>query len=198
MRYRKLVGIHALLITIAVGQAAHSQTDATESTSAPAAEASDDTADGTAVDKEEVAARHAAFKERMTGTSLVGSFTTIKGDDKGIDRDKPLKEERYDITLVKKADLGDYWFITARIRYGKHDVKVPVPVEVKWAGDTPMIILNKVPVPGLGTFDARVLINGNRYAGTWQHDNVGGHLFGRLERTEEEEAGRTENAEGTE
>jgi len=27
-----------------------------------------------------------------------------------------------------------------------------------------------------------VLIYGDRYAGTWQHDKVGGHLWGRIEK----------------
>jgi hypothetical protein len=29
---------------------------------------------------------------------------------------------------------------------------------VKWAGDTPFIVLEKVSIPGLGTFSARVLL----------------------------------------
>ena len=82
---------------------------------------------------------------------------------------------------------GDYWLFKARIRYGDHDVTVPLPLEVKWAGQTPVITLNNVPIPGLGTFDARVLIDGNRYAGTWQHGEVGGLLFGRVETSSTEE-----------
>ena len=35
------------------------------------------------------------------------------------------------------------------------------------------------------------------YAGTWSHDAVGGHLFGRIERIEDDEATET-GAEGTE
>ena len=140
----------ALLMQVAVSTAA---AQAVENATPPATEsvpAADD----------DLNARHAAFEKRMSGSSLVGSFTTLKGDDEVADRDKPLTEERYDIVSVKKAKVDDYWIITARIRYGKHDLTVPVPVEVKWAGATPMIILNKVAVPGLGTFDARVLING--------------------------------------
>jgi hypothetical protein len=37
-------------------------------------------------------------------------------------------------------------------------------------------------IPTLGTFTARVFFYGNRYAGTWQHDKVGGHMFGRIEK----------------
>ena len=72
----------------------------------------------------------------------------------------------------------------ARIRYGDHDVTVPLSLQVKWAATTPVITLDKVTVPGLGTFNARVLIDGDRYAGTWDHGEVGGLLFGRIEHQE--------------
>ena len=49
-------------------------------------------------------------------------------------------------------------------------------------GDTPMITLTDLAVPTLGTFTARVFFYGDRYAGTWQHGNVGGHMFGRIEK----------------
>ena len=76
---------------------------------------------------------------------------------------------------------GHRWIITARIKYGKHDVKLPVPLEVFWAGDTPVITLTNAVVPGMGTFTSRVMIYGDRYAGTWQHDKFGGHMWGKIE-----------------
>ena len=60
------------------------------------------------------------------------------------------------------------------------DLTVPVPVQVKWAGKTPVITVDKVSIPGLGTFSARVLLDNDRYAGTWSHDEKGGHLFGEI------------------
>lgn len=149
-----------------------------------AADAAISTAAGADGVDAETAKRHTAFEEKLSGSSLVGRFTTKSDDDDG----KELKEERYDITSVKKMKNGDYWIIKTRIRYGKRDLTVPVPVEVKWAGDVAVIQLNDVLVPGLGTFDSHVLINGDQYAGTWRHDKVGGHLFGRIEKTEEEVA----------
>ena len=62
------------------------------------------------------------------------------------------------------------------------DVTVPIPLEIKWAGDTPVITLTDLAIPSLGTFTARVVIYDGRYAGTWQHGQVGGHLFGRIEK----------------
>jgi hypothetical protein len=57
-----------------------------------------------------------------------------------------------------------------------------MPINVLWAGNTPVMTLDKITIPGLGTFSARVVFHENKYAGTWVHDNVGGHLFGRIEK----------------
>ena len=80
----------------------------------------------------------------------------------------------------RKKKLNDtVWIFNARIQYGDKDVTVPVPMKVEWAGDTPVASMTDMPVPGLGTFTARVIFFRNRYAGTWQHgDEAGGHLFG--------------------
>ena len=134
----------------------------------------------------QTATLHAAFEKRMSGNSLVGRFTTDSTEKAADPREgRLLTEERYDILSVKKMSKGDYWIITARIRYGEHDITLPVPVEVKWAGKIPVIMLDSVAVPGLGTFDAHVLIREDNYAGTWRHDKKGGHLFGKIEATKE-------------
>ena len=75
---------------------------------------------------------------------------------------------------------GDLWVFTARIKYGKRDVTLPMPIPVKWVGDTPVISLDKLTLPGLGTFSAHVVIDGKKYAGTWSHGKVGGHMFGTI------------------
>lgn len=123
---------------------------------------------------EATAALHAAFTEAMTNVKLVGVFT-VDGADEG-----RMQRDEYTISSVTKSPKGDVWIVSARMRYGDVDLTLPVPVEVKWAGTTPMIILDKVTIPGLGTFSSRVLIDGPRYAGTWQHDAVGGHMFGKI------------------
>jgi hypothetical protein len=53
-----------------------------------------------------------------------------------------------------------------------------------WAGDTPIIEMTDVTIPRLGTFSARVFFYGDRYAGTWQHGQYGGHMFGRIQKTD--------------
>lgn len=125
-------------------------------------------------------ALHDKFRRLLTGAKLVGMFTV---DGRALDK---LTAEAYEIQKVEKLPDGDDWAITARIKYGDKDLSFPVPVEVKWAGTTPVITLEKTTIPGLGTFSARVLFHGERYAGTWQHDDKGGHMFGKLELSKSE------------
>lgn len=131
-------------------------------------------ADDTPVAGDDQRARFASFTEAMTNVKLVGAFT-VDGPEEG-----KLVRDEYTISSVTKAPKGDLWIVSARIRYGTVDLTVPVPVEVKWAGKTPVITLDAVTIPGLGTFSSRVVIDGTRYAGTWQHDAVGGHMFGKI------------------
>ena len=121
------------------------------------------------------------FSEQMAGVKLVGRFTIL-----GKENEK-LAAEEYRILSVVKMDEADYWLLTARIKYGKNDVTVPMPLQIKWAGETPVITLDKVTIPGLGTFSSRVLFHENMYTGTWMHDKVGGHLFGTVEKLKPEE-----------
>ncbi|HEX5104226.1 MAG TPA: hypothetical protein VFV87_10470 [Pirellulaceae bacterium] len=110
----------------------------------------------------------------LTGARLVGKFTvTGKGE-------VTPKDEEYTITSALKLDEPDLWLLKARVKYGKTDGVFPIPLEIKWAGDTPVITLTDLEIPGLGTFSSRVVIYEGRYAGTWQHGDVGGHLFGVL------------------
>ena len=58
---------------------------------------------------------------------------------------------------------------------------LPLPLPVEWAGDTPVITVNDVAIPGFGTFSARVMFYDDHYAGYWSHtgeEDHGGHLFG--------------------
>src|SRR5687768_12720350 len=114
------------------------------------------------------------FEELLTGATLVGRFST------GNRQDNP-REERYTISSARKL-LGETWIITARIQYGQRDITVPVPVTVKFAGDTPMIQLTKATIPGLGTYSCRVLFYDDLYAGTWAGGEHGGHMWGRIEK----------------
>jgi hypothetical protein len=165
-----LVFLLAMGLTLSVAWPALAQEAAAPATDAPAADVK--ASDVKATDDE--AARFAAFTKAMTNVKLVGRFT-IAGDDVK----DPIRDE-YTISSVTKVGEADLWIVSARIRYGSVDLTVPVPVEVKWAGKTPVITLDNVTIPGLGTFSSRVVIDGPLYAGTWQHDAVGGHMFGKI------------------
>lgn len=121
--------------------------------------------------------REDAFIAMLSNTTLTGSFTL---DDKMEDAPKP---ERYEIEGVTKV-TGNLWTIMTRIKYGKTDARLPVTLPIEWAGDTPMVSMTDATIPGMGSqFSARVIFYGNRYAGTWQHGDKGGHMFGSFEKT---------------
>ena len=123
--------------------------------------------------------RFEAFTQQLTKATLVGEFTVQgRGDGEG-------RAEEYAIESVTKMPNGDFWLFKARMKYGNRDVTLPMPLEVKWAGDTPVITLSETTIPGLGTFSARVVIHGGQYAGIWKHGEFGGQMFGEIKRTED-------------
>jgi len=117
------------------------------------------------------------FSETLTGATLVGHYTEGRIDPAS---KKPLAEDRYTISKVSKLK-DDLWLFEARIQVEGHDLTLPIPLRVLWAGDTPVITLDKLTIPLLGTFSARILIYEHQYAGTWSNDGHGGQMFGRIE-----------------
>jgi len=118
-------------------------------------------------------AREEAFAKLLTGARMTGWFTDSSRPD------APPAKDSYVISRCEKAD-GDKWLIESVI--GESGLKVPLYLPVKWAGDTPVITLDKFAVPQMGTFDARVVFHGNSYAGVWNGEKHGGELMGRIER----------------
>lgn len=112
------------------------------------------------------------FKTTLTKATFSGRWCMIKDGKLG-----PEKEDKYTILGVSKVG-GDVWLVHARIQYGGKDITAPVPVQVKWAGDTPVLILDNVGVPGSGTYSARVLVHEKAYAGTWTGGDHGGLMSG--------------------
>jgi len=115
------------------------------------------------------------FEQMMSGVTLTGHSTRLNRD--GI----APGEEKYVIEKVSKLS-GETWLLHARIQYGSHNVPVPVPVTIKWAGDTPVITLTDLAIPGFGSYTARVLLYRDQYAGTWSGQKGGGQLFGKIVR----------------
>lgn len=112
------------------------------------------------------------FEQMMTGAVLVG-HSTLDG------REGLSGEERYSIDRVSKL-TGEVWMFEARMKLEGHEIPVPIPVTIKWAGDTPVIEVTDTGIPGMGTYTARVVLYRDRYAGTWSGKNHGGQLFGAI------------------
>jgi hypothetical protein len=116
--------------------------------------------------------RNRAFASSMSGVTLVGYSTRLN-------REGLSKEERYDIDKISHV-TGDTWLFQTRLKYDGHDIPVPIPLTIKWAGDTPVITMTDLAIPGVGTFTARVVLYREQYAGTWSGKNAGGQLFGKI------------------
>jgi hypothetical protein len=119
------------------------------------------------------AERETAFAKLLSNATLDGNFTMTGG---GQDATK-LMHDKYTLGEVKKLD-GNQWLIPTRVQYGDKDFTIPLTLPVEWAGDTPVIIVDNVGLPGLGTVSARVMFFADHYAGFWQHGTHTGHLFG--------------------
>jgi hypothetical protein len=111
------------------------------------------------------------FQTSMSGVVLQGQSTR--------DGRPGLSDDKYTIEKVVKQG-NDTWTFYVRVQYQGKDVTVPMPLQVKWAGDTPVITLTEQALPGMGTYTARVLIYKDRYAGTWSGKVGGGTVFGRI------------------
>lgn len=122
------------------------------------------------------------FKEALTDSVFDGRWCMVDGGK--LSEEKP---ETYTITGASKSG-NDVWLIYAKVHYRGKDVNVPVPVQVKWAGDTPVITLDNVTIPGMGTYSARVLVFDETYAGTWSAGDHGGILHGVIRKKEKKES----------
>jgi len=128
------------------------------------------------------AEREAALAKMLSGATLEGSFT-ITGRDLG-----KLSPEKYTLGTVRKVDSkkldGDNWLFPTRIQYGDRDLTLPLTLPIQWAGDTPVVVVENVGIPGLGAVSARVLFFADHYAGYWQHGEASGNLFGTIQRAD--------------
>jgi hypothetical protein len=121
----------------------------------------------------------AKFKAALTNAVMDGRFCTVANGKLG-----PDKEDKYTIEGVEKT-ADSQWTIKAKIEYGAVSFTAPVPVQVKWAGDTPVIIVDNIGFPGTPKYSARVMIYGDTYSGTWSAGDHGGLMHGVLKKAEE-------------
>ena len=115
----------------------------------------------------------AGFKKTFAKATMSGRWCSLEEGKLGTE-----KKDRYTINSVAKVGK-DLWLMNARVQYGGNDLTVPVPIQVKWAGDTAVIVVDKFAMPGSsGSYSARVLVHNNTYAGNWSGEDHGGMLYG--------------------
>jgi len=133
------------------------------------------------------------FQESLTNAVLAGKWRLVEKDKSGKEALGKEADDKYTIRAITKFE-NDTWLISARIEYGGKDLTVPVPVKVLWAGDTPVITLTNVAIPGLGAFSARVLFYDGYYSGYWSGPGHAGFLSGIIEKAKEPEKPSAEPA----
>jgi hypothetical protein len=133
------------------------------------------------------AERISELEKTLSNATLVGHYTTVG------EQETPA-EERYDLGEVKHLDK-DQWSIAVRIRYRDKDVQLPIVVPIRWAGDTPVICVDDLTIPALGTYTARVMIYRDHYAGFWTGHGHGGHLYGLVKHDEGKSDVKKDNPE---
>jgi len=112
----------------------------------------------------------------MHNVTMVSTFS-IDGR-----KDRNRIPDRYEIVNMEKI-ANDQWRFNAKMNCcGLSGAAIPIAVPMRFVGDTPMIMMTDSSLPGIGTFTVRVFFYGDRYAGTWQHGQVGGQMSGRLEK----------------
>ncbi|MBI2688503.1 MAG: hypothetical protein HYX27_19535 [Acidobacteria bacterium] len=112
------------------------------------------------------------FQESMNNVTLFGYSTRLN-------KEGTFGPEKYKIESISKIS-GDTWMFKTRLRMEGKDIPLPLPITVKWAGDTPMISLTGADIPGMGTYTARVMLYRDQYAGTWSGKRGGGQMFGKI------------------
>ena len=140
------------------------------------------------------AALEKQLEQMLTGVVLKGTWQMTGKE--GLAGKAPLTQpltERYTILSVEKA-LEDNWLINARVQFAAKDVTLPIMVRVVWAGDTPIITLDELKMPLLGTYSARVMIYRGFYSGTWFGADYGGILSGQIVKIEDEPAASSQPA----
>jgi hypothetical protein len=112
----------------------------------------------------------ADLEKTLTNATLEGSFN-FSGNT------QQLRTDRYSLGIVKKG-TGKLWMIQAKMDLGGGEMTIPISLPIEWAGDTPVIVVDNLTFPGMGTYSARVMIFDGTYSGYWKHGERGGLMFG--------------------
>jgi hypothetical protein len=131
----------------------------------------------TAVAEDDAAELEVVFIAMLKNASLEGTWVPIQGG-----QSSGQKADRYSVVRAEKVE-GDQWHIVSKMKHQGQEIEFPIPVTVKWAGDTAVMILDEVATGGGKSYSARVLFHNDRYAGSWwASDQAGGLLSGTISR----------------
>ena len=103
------------------------------------------------------------FIAMLKNATLKGTWAPVQQAQLG-----PAKQdEGYRIARVEKKE-GDKWVLVSLINYQGKEIEYPMPVVVKFAGDTAVLILDNVRAgKDKANWSARVLFHENVYTGRW-------------------------------
>jgi len=115
------------------------------------------------------------FKALFTKASLSGRWAALKDGQLGEER----TGDKYNIVSAVKSS-GDKWIVHAKMKYGDREFMLPIPVQMKFVGDTAILEVNDLAIPGGGTYTARVMFYERTYSGTWKGQRGGVMLYGTI------------------
>jgi hypothetical protein len=113
------------------------------------------------------------FKALLTDAFLSGRWAPLKDGQLGEEK----SGDKYHIVSATKSN-GDNWIISAKLKYHDQEFVMPIPVQMKFAGDTAIMVVDKLAIPNGGTYSARLLFYERTYSGTWSGAHGGGMLYG--------------------
>ncbi len=115
------------------------------------------------------------FRVLFTKAFLSGRWAPLKdgvlGDEKSGDK--------YNIVSVTKGE-GENWTVNAKLDYQGREFVMPIPVRMKFTGDTAILVVDNLMIPNGGTYSARLMIYERTYSGTWKSARGGGMLYGTI------------------
>lgn len=139
----------------------------------PAAPPKDAPATAAGAPKPAVVDPEARFKAMLTKASLTGRWAPLRdgvlGDERGGDS--------YQIEGVTQTG-GENWVVRAKLTYRQREFVLPIPVKVRFVGETAIMIVDGLAIPEGGTYSARLMFHDRTYSGVWTGGRAGGMLYG--------------------
>jgi hypothetical protein len=125
----------------------------------------------------------AKFVAMLKNATLKGTWAPVAKGKLGGERG----DDTYKIARVEKKEDGK-WAVVVPIKVGDREVEFPIPCNVKFAGDTGILILDNVRTgQGAAQWSARVMFHDDVYAGRWwetANKEHGGTINGTITRAE--------------